>query len=144
MALGRKLPKEVDVLSSSQCCKKTVLIFCSFNNTSQLLQIVHTNRLMYALSHGDFSLFLFPSLKALSFSPPFAKICHTLSRRLQHLKWSAFRHLWLATTICHWALQGAFNEVFQRNAAQRHLLKLLWSLDSGYEICVGLIKCLSG
>ena len=69
-----------NVLSSSQCCKKLVFIFCSFNNTSQQLQIVHTDRIKNYPSYSDFCLFVFPFMNALCFSPPSAKFvthCHT-------------------------------------------------------------------
>ena len=70
------------ILSSSQCCKKLVFIFCSFNNTSQQLQIVHTDRMKNFPSYSDFCLFVFPFMNALCFSPPSAKFvthCHTNS-----------------------------------------------------------------
>ena len=75
------------ILSSSQCCKKLVFIFCSFNNTSQQLQIMHTDRIKNIPSYYDFCLFFFPFMNALCFSPPSAKFVthyHTNGNIWQH------------------------------------------------------------
>ena len=64
-------------------CKIQVFIFCSFNNTLWLLQIVHTGILILLPSFGHFSLFYFLSVGVLCVSPTSANSCHTWSRQWQ-------------------------------------------------------------
>ena len=70
--------------------------FCSFNNTSWLLQIVHTGILILLPSYGDFALFYFLSVGVLCVSPTSANSCHVWSRQRQRSaagRRSAIRHL---------------------------------------------------
>ena len=70
--------------------------FCSFNNTSWLLKIVHTGILILFPSYGNFSLFYFLSIGVLCVSPTSANSCHAWSRQRQWSaagRWSAIRHL---------------------------------------------------
>jgi hypothetical protein len=59
--------------------------FCSFNNTSWLLQIVHTGILILFPSYGDVFLFYFLSVGVLCVSPASANSCHAWSRQQQRL-----------------------------------------------------------
>ncbi|KAH9002937.1 hypothetical protein EDB86DRAFT_90189 [Lactarius hatsudake] len=67
------------ILVWSYLCKNRLFIFCSFNNTSWLLHIVHTNRRMDILSNGDFCSFLFGLLGSMTDFTPRCKFDRALA-----------------------------------------------------------------